>query len=533
MPPLNIFEKSIIAIAIASSVAGQTANSATIDVDTPSDVLVNDLECSLREAIISANTNPGNTVSGCVSGTAGLDTITFASMAQTYELTISSPLIISEAIYIDGYAATIDALGTNPAFDVLNSSLSLYNLDVVNGYASGAITTGGAIKAVGSDITLNDVELKNNTATVSGGAVYLGSSSTMIVTNSTFSENQTTAPNGSGGAIFLNGSNVELRDSTLDNNSANSLGGAIGATNGSTITIEECTFSGNNAENTGGGAIFVGNGGFVSNVDINRSAFENNTAIYGGALYFGDYSKASISDTTLSNNIATKGGGGMYLYDSSDARLTNTTIFANIAQANLPGQYTLGGGISMGSSESKLRIVNSTITGNSAVDSGGGLAVQIEANASVVNTIISGNTADVNANEVYTRTGGSINSRSNILGSDASTNTQAFAGGNPATDFNPSSSDIVATADGENIALGDMIKIPSSSKGNIDFFNLLPDSPAISAASSSVCPPLGVAFGEREQDSLFVLKTANSKVAVIGLDGDCDIGAVEFTPKPL
>ena len=185
----------------------------------------------------------------------------------------------------------------------------------------------------------------------------------------------------------------------------------------------------------------------------------------------------------------------------------------------------------MGSNLAKLRVVNSTITGNSAVDSGGGLAVQSDASASVVNTIISGNTADVGANEVITRTGGTIKSQSNILGSNASTDMQAFAGGNPATDFNPSGSDIVATTDGENIALGDMIKIPSSSIGNIDFFNLRPDSIAISAASSSSCPPLGVAFGEREQDSLFVLKTTNNKVAVIGLDGDCDIGAVEFTPK--
>lgn len=531
MPPLNIFEKSILAIAIASSVAGQTANAATITVNITGDIVANDSDCSLREAVISANSNSGNTASGCVSGTAGLDTINFTSSAQTYALTLGSPLVISDAIYIDGYAATIDALGTNPAFDVLNSSLSLYNLDVVNGNASGAITTGGAIKAVGSDITLNDVELKNNTASASGGAVYLGSSSKMTVTNSNLSDNRTTTPSGSGGAIFLSGSNLSLRDSTLDNNSANSLGGAIGATDGSTITIEECTFSGNNAANTGGGAIFVGNGGVVSNVDINRSAFENNTAIYGGALYFGDYSKANVSDSTLANNSATMGGGGMYLYNSSDVRLVNTTIYANVAQAIIPGQYTLGGGISMGSSDAKLRIVNSTITGNSAVDSGGGLAVQIDAKASVVNTIISGNTADVSANEVYTRTGGSIDSRSNILGSDASTNTQAFGGANPTTDFNPSSRDIVATADGENIALGDMIKIPSSSIGNIGFFNLRPDSPAISAASSSVCPPLGVAFGKREQDSFFVLKTANSKVAVIGFDGDCDIGAVEITPK--
>lgn len=527
MPPLNTLNKSLVALAITNSVFGQPAHAATITVNTTDDVIASDSNCSLREAIISANTDPGNTLSGCVSGQPDLDTIKFAFSAQTYGL--SAPLVISSPLYIDGSAAVIDAQSNSRVFDILNTSLGLYNLDVINGAAIGDDQqgNGGGITASNAQITLNDVEFRDNQAEILGAAVYLDSGSVMTVTNSNFSNNSSSDADGSGGAIFLRGSSLSIESSTLSSNSVRSLGGAIAGTDGSSIEIIECAFR-NNDGGVAGGGVFVGNGGTVSQVKISKSLFENNVAQYGGGFYFNDYAKAMVSDSTVASNTATYGGGGVYLYGSSDTSIINTTIFGNIAQAIVPGTYTFGGGISIGSSQAKLRLVNSTITGNSAVVSGGGLAAQFSAKATVVNTIISGNTADISAQEVYVRNDAEVTSRSNILGSNNSTSAAAFDSADMTANFVPSASDIVATSDNGNFPLGDIIQGAPSSLGNLRFYRLPFESPAISAASSSACPPRDAVGEEREQDGLFVLKTKNDKAAVIILDGDCDVGAVEF-----
>lgn len=78
----------------------------TITVNSTADVIADDGQCSLREAIIAANTNAasGATPGECVAGTAGLDDIVFSLGAGTPTINVTGTQLpfIMEPVSIDG-----------------------------------------------------------------------------------------------------------------------------------------------------------------------------------------------------------------------------------------------------------------------------------------------------------------------------------------------------------------------------------------------------------------------------------------------
>jgi CSLREA domain-containing protein len=92
------------------------ASAATITVTSIGDSVVNDGACTLREAIISANTNPvaAPPAGECANGTAGADTINFAipgAGLHTILLIGLSPEI-TESVTIDGFSCIRFSLRT-------------------------------------------------------------------------------------------------------------------------------------------------------------------------------------------------------------------------------------------------------------------------------------------------------------------------------------------------------------------------------------------------------------------------------------
>jgi parallel beta-helix repeat protein len=93
-------------------------------------------------------------------------------------------------------------------------------------------------------------------------------------------------------------------------------------------------------------------------------------------------SSPSITNTTFTGNSATNNGGGMYNDDSSSPSITNTTFTGNSATNR-------GGG--MHNSSPTITITNTTFTGNSA-NYGGGMYNR-SSSPSITNTIFTGNSA--------------------------------------------------------------------------------------------------------------------------------------------
>ena len=129
MPPLNTFNKTKLTLAVAQVLAVASANAATIFVDDFSDS--NGANCTLRQAIVSANTNSTAAGSSCVAGD-GNDTIRFRNTEATTIGLTQGALDITHDLSIQGpyhSPIVIDGTANNTTFiDGTVSNLSLMHI---------------------------------------------------------------------------------------------------------------------------------------------------------------------------------------------------------------------------------------------------------------------------------------------------------------------------------------------------------------------------------------------------------------------
>jgi CSLREA domain-containing protein len=162
---------------------------------------------------------------------------------------------------------------------------------------------GGAIFAVETDLTLQRMNVQNNYATGAGilytdGSSYKGS---VVVEDSLFRNNVADE----GGAIYMVGGDLTVRNSTFLSNSADGAGGAIMAwTNvfSNDVHIVNSTFHGNTSAFYDGGAIaFAECCGKTMDVLIEHSTIVGNSSFSGGAVAHDPY--YSISNATIRHSI--------------------------------------------------------------------------------------------------------------------------------------------------------------------------------------------------------------------------------------
>jgi hypothetical protein len=110
---------------------------------------------------------------------------------------------------------------------------------------------------------------------------------------------------------------------------------------------------------------------------------------YGGAI-LNDQSNLTLTNCSVVDNAAYSAGGGIYSSDGGSVTIVNSIISGNSAAG---GKYPSGGGIAGGS----LTITNSTISGNSAVGGGPpcciGAGGGIAGGGTITNSTITGNYA--------------------------------------------------------------------------------------------------------------------------------------------
>jgi len=119
-------------------------------------------------------------------------------------------------------------------------TLTLENVTVRDNTAN---NSGGGIYINAGVVTLDDVTFDGNTATSVGGGI--GNAGGLVVTNSTFTDNEA----GWGGGIW-NFNPATLTNVTLSDNTASNGGGIY---NAGTLTITNCTIAYNEVTATGGG----------------------------------------------------------------------------------------------------------------------------------------------------------------------------------------------------------------------------------------------------------------------------------------
>jgi CSLREA domain-containing protein len=219
------------------------AHAAIITVNTTADELNSDGDCSLREALASANDDGGLDNDACTDGS-GPDTISLP--AGTYMKTTFDPLNVTSPITIDPTGVVvIDGAGTSLLFIVdTTGTLNMTDLTVRRGTNMG----GGGVLNLGTTV-LERVLLEANTAGEGGGVVNFG---TFTARNVTFSGNQASSDGGgllNEGTATLN--NVTFTDNVADSNGDGSGDGGGIAISSGTATVSNTIVGGNRDQSTG------------------------------------------------------------------------------------------------------------------------------------------------------------------------------------------------------------------------------------------------------------------------------------------
>ncbi|HCO25754.1 MAG: hypothetical protein CME31_18660 [Gimesia sp.] len=345
-------------------------------------------EGSLRAAIEQANAN------------AGADTISFDAALAGETFMFSEQLKILDELSIVGLGSDqmifqIDG-GSDEDFSLIfiedYDSENLFSVDI-SGISFDGIGNGRAIYSM-KNLTVTDCQFTNLSVRGNGGAI--SAKRYLTVHHSSFSNNESEY---SGGAIYHTIANVDFRpdfyfivtDSYFYKNIAGSSGGGV-CTHSATqevldgysgLQLSSSTFIQNESSISGGG-VAVLNGW----MDISDSKFISNTSVRGGGLsqqltysYRNTDTASKVSDCDFIENSASYGGGGFYQATWSEAI------------------YELEG------NERELTIAGCDYRGNTAGERGGGICLTSgKTDVTILDTIVSGNSSDIDGGGVFSST---------------------------------------------------------------------------------------------------------------------------------
>lgn len=385
------------------------AYGATIVVDETNDEINSDGDCSLREAIESANTD--TQVDNCTTGSG--DDIIDLTMGGTFNLSIAGAnedanqtgdLDILENLTINGNGSGstfIDANSIDRVIHIDNGAdVTINDVTITGGRApdsSGATGgRGGGLWLGGPEtLTMTGCVITGNAAgdsdTIGGSAGGIQAYGDLTLDNCTVSSNQSGngldsvtsgvdgGNSGYGGGINLNGVGTFTNCTIIDNATGNGgaggpdadggdpgYGGGLYATNQFTMT--DCTVSENSVGAVGAAGSGTGSAGVRNE---------------GGGIYVNGLD-ATLLRCTISGNDARE-GGGIFILSTSTVDLDDCTISGNSADVE-------GGGLNVWTNVATANLTFCTVANNSAGSSGGGgLAIATGGTLTLQNTIVADN----------------------------------------------------------------------------------------------------------------------------------------------
>lgn len=261
----------------------------------------------------------------------------------------------------------------------------------------------------------NAAETDSIIKAASGGTIELKSGAIL--------ENNKAAQFGSG-ILAINGVEITMEDGAVIRNNTNrnyELGGGILLGNGSTFTMNGGEISGNTA-NGGGGVAIIGstmvmNGGTISNNSTYKTSGQGS---YGAGVYVADYANASGGDILfkpkpasfemnggkITGNTALDYGGGVLTFPQQSQKIT-----IDINNGEISGNQVTkgsGGAIAAFFGVTELNIKGGTLTGNSAYQFGGGVFLYQATKVTISGGMISENKALRGGGGVCLREGSAV-----------------------------------------------------------------------------------------------------------------------------
>jgi hypothetical protein len=268
-------------------------------------------------------------------------------------------------------------------------------------------------------------------------------------------------------------------------------------------------------------------------VTISGLTIYNGAADKGGGIFSSDsnpgFPKLTISNCTVSSNVADVAGGGIYSLFGT-ATITNCTISHNLAR----GSDALGGGIHAKEAFGGFAIINSTISDNRASGGGGGVShtnVGLSGPVTFTNCTVADNESlHDNGGGVFNN-GGTINVRNTIIARNVVGVTKSgtdFYGNLTSQGYNlignTSGTTVTGTTTGNQLNVSPALDYLASNGGPTQTIALLSGSPAVDAGDSG-----GVSF-----DGRGLARPVDSPTTPNASGGDgSDIGAYEVQPDSL
>ncbi|MGI9427634.1 MAG: choice-of-anchor Q domain-containing protein, partial [Bythopirellula sp.] len=217
-----------------------------------------------------------------------------------------------------------------------------------------------------SVLNISDSSFTGNqmTGSNSEGAGLFAQDSDLTLTNSIVSSNGTTGTQSEGAGIYLSGGTTLIQQSTISLNTTTGLtasGGGIALVGGE-LTIDESTLDRNSTSgiNAPGGSLFsLGGDVTIRNSTVSGSS-ASGVGSRGGGIFsdtsLGGAEKTLLLNSTVSGNSSAEGGGGIY-NNGGLTQIRHSTITNN----SVPF-YGKGGGVaSLGTAGSTSTEVHSSI----------------------------------------------------------------------------------------------------------------------------------------------------------------------------
>ena len=554
---MGIFTRTAVSVAVSHAIA-VNAFGAVYVVDDPGDNSpAGDGKCTLREAVVSHNSQIAN--ADCTVPDTNSSSITFAntitadttiSLTQG-QLSFSRDLVVLGPIPAnpsDDLLKVSQTTANNRVIDINNGSgnagpnISFANLHFADGDAAGF--GGGILANYGTQLSLTDCTVSDNTSNLYGGGIAVTNASQVSLERTNIEYNSASLHGG--GVSVTSASILESDNSRFDGNTSSDNGGGISLTGASTAMLSgssDVTY--NNAFNHGGGIWAIS----TSSARMEGGSISHNKSyVAAGGVHLEGNSQLVISDVVASQNFSSGNAGGVNIIGGSTASVANSAFYENDAFEGAGGAFAVVG------LNSSLGATNSTISINTAAGAGGGIYVSdngsfslnhvtmvanrsdlsggaiglyVSASGELGNSIVMGNTATGAGKEV------DVNSQAfgmtykgvNFLGESSNTSSESFS-------FSlPGGSNILATSDSNTpMSLTEVLdRALKFNGGKTKNHALLKGAAPIGKADFSLCEPLDQRGFERDSGFFTPIAAANGKIAVVNFgEGACDIGAVEF-----
>ncbi|MDW2974610.1 MAG: autotransporter domain-containing protein [Alphaproteobacteria bacterium] len=267
---------------------------------------------------------------------------------------------------------------------------------------------------VGADTELDlteseEILIQNNNAETSGGAISVSAGGVLNMGGASVVGNSSS---NAGGAIY-NASEMTIIDSVFSKNSVTTAGdgGAIriDVVNRGKTVIADSNFSENKAlgyDKADSGAISVRNG----DVEISGTSFDKNEAMFGGAMYLysgnDHYVSVDITDSEFIENTALGGGAIVNIASNQNnenggLRLTDVKFSGNWTESDAGGALFLG-------AQSQTFIKRGLFSGNTSATAGGAISMRDveeadnkDAKLDIIDSVFSANTATTYGGAIY------------------------------------------------------------------------------------------------------------------------------------